>query len=94
MYLIRERDVLAWCHYNGLEFLKCACTATRLSKDGKAPSKREEIKRLIASLKETNPLVEENIFGSVENINLRKIMGYQKDGVKRTFLDDYDYGGK
>lgn len=93
MYLIRERDVLAWCHYNGLEFLKCACAATRTLEGGTAPSKRAEIKKLIASLKETNPLVEENIFGSVENINLRKIMGYQKDGVKRTFLDDYDHGG-
>lgn len=89
LYLVRERDVIAWADYNGLEFLRCACFATQ-NLDNKAfTTKRAEIKKLIATLKETNPLVESNIFGSVENVNLRKIIGYQKDGQRRTFLDDY-----
>lgn len=90
MYLIREQDVLAWTHYNCLEFIRCACVATQNADESQFVSKRAEIKSLIAKLKETNPLVDSNIFGSVENVNLRKIAGYQKDGVKRTFLDDYD----
>lgn len=89
MYLIREQDVLAWVHYNELHFLQCACSATRDNDSGAFTTKRAEIKQLIAALKESNPLVESNIFGSVENVNLRKILGYQKDGEKRTFLDDY-----
>ncbi|MGN1187678.1 MAG: ATP-binding protein [Lachnospiraceae bacterium] len=89
MYLIREQDVLAWAHYNELHFLQCACAATRNNDNRSFTTKRAEIKQLIASLKENNPLVESNIFGSVENVNLRKILGYQKDGEKRTFLDDY-----
>ena len=89
LYLVREQDVIAWADYNGLEFLRCACSATQ-NLDNKAfTTKRAEIKKLIATLKETNPLVESNIFGSVENVNLRKIIGYQKDGQRRTFLDDY-----
>ena len=89
LYLVRERDVIAWADYNGLEFLRCACSATQ-NPDNKAfTTKRAEIKKLIATLKETNPLVESNIFGSVENVDLRKIIGYRKDGQRRTFLDDY-----
>lgn len=89
LYLVREQDVIAWAHYNELEFLRCACSATQKLDDKAFSTKRAEIKNLIASLKETNPLVESNIFGSVENVNLRKIIGYQKDGEKRNFLDDY-----
>lgn len=89
LYLVREQDVIAWADYNGLEFLRCACSATQ-NPDNKAfTTKRAEIKNLIATLKETNPLVESNIFGSVENVDLRKIIGYRKDGQRRTFLDDY-----
>ena len=89
LYLVREQDVIAWADYNGLEFLRCACSATQ-NQDNKAfTTKRAEIKNLIATLKETNPLVESNIFGSVENVDLRKIIGYRKDGQRRTFLDDY-----
>ena len=48
-----------------------------------------EIKRLIAELKKTNPYVEGNIFRSVENVNLKTIVAYKKDGVKHSFLEDY-----
>lgn len=89
LYLVREQDVIAWADYNGLEFLRCACSATQNLDNKVFTTKRAEIKKLIATLKETNPLVESNIFGSVENVNLRKIIGYQKDGQRRTFLDDY-----
>lgn len=89
LYLVRERDVIAWADYNGLEFLRCACSATQKLDNKVFTTKRAEIKKLIATLKETNPLVESNIFGSVENVDLRKIIGYRKDGQRRTFLDDY-----
>lgn len=89
LYLVREQDVIAWANYNGLDFLRCACSATQNIANKTFSTKRAEIKKLIATLKKTNPLVESNIFGSVENINLRKVIGYRKDGEKRTFLDDY-----
>lgn len=57
--------------------------------DLSSDSKRLEVKRLIAQLKETNPFVEGNIFKSVENVNLRTIIAYKEDGVRHHFLDSY-----
>ena len=91
MYLIREDDIKHWRDYNDLHFIQCACrftdTCTTCRTDGSSPSKRMEIKNLIASLKQTNPFIEGNIFKSVENVNLRTIIAYKEDGVKHHFLD-------
>lgn len=93
MYLIREADIKHWRDYNQLTFLQCACRFTEqcaVSKpDFGSDSKRLEIKRLIAQLKEINPFVEGNIFKSVENVNLRTIIAYKEDGVKHHFLEHY-----
>ena len=93
MYLIREEDIKAWRDANDLHFLQCACRFTeenREDEEGSTESKRLEIKRLIASLKETNPFVEGNIFKSVENVNLNTVIAYKKDGIRHHFLEDYD----
>ena len=93
MYLIREDDIKHWRDYNNLYFIQCACrftdTCTTCEPDGRSVSKRMEIKNLIAKMKETNPYVEGNIFKSVENVNLKTIVVYKKDGVKHYFLEDY-----
>lgn len=94
MYLIRESEVKHWAAYNDLHFIQCACrftdTCTTCSPDSRTSSKRMEIKQLIAKLAEGNPQIEKNIFRSVENINLNKIVSYKKDGVIHSFLDGYD----
>ena len=48
------------------------------------------MKDLISRFRETSDVIESNIFKSVYNINLRTVIGYQKDGKKYYFLDDYD----
>ncbi len=95
MYLIREEDIIHWRDYNGLRFLQCACRFTELC-DAARPgaehavsSRRQEVKRLIAELKKTNPYVEGNIFRSVENVNLSTVIAYKKDGEKHYFWEDY-----
>ena len=94
MYLIREADIRHWRDYHGLHFLQCACrftdTCTTCDPDGRTVSKRMEIKNLIAALKQTNPVVEANIFKSVENVNLSTVICYKKDGVRHSFIEDYD----
>ena len=92
LYLVREDDIKKWRDYNDLHFIQCACkfTDTCTTCGGENASKRLEVKNLIRQLKETNPFVESNIFKSVENVNLRTIVAYKKDGVKHHFLDDYD----
>ena len=93
LYLIREDDIKAWRDYNGLHFIQCACkftdTCTTCSNEENR-SKRVEIKELIKEMKKTNPFVEANIFKSVENVNLDTVVGYKANGVRHSFLDDYD----
>jgi tRNA(Ile)-lysidine synthase TilS/MesJ/rhodanese-related sulfurtransferase len=93
MYLIREEHIKAWRDYNNLHFLQCACkftdTCTTCGDNGNK-SKRQEVKQLIAQLKKENPFVENNIFRSVENVNLSTVIAYKQNGEKHHFLDNYD----
>ena len=94
LYLIRERDIIHWCDYNNLKFIRCACKFTERSeaaKDDKEQiSKRKEVKNLIAAIEKDNPYVPMNIFRSVENVNISTIIAYKSDGVKHHFLETYD----
>lgn len=92
MYLIREEHIKAWRDDNQLQFLQCACRFTQNSafvSDMENTSKRQEIKQLISRLKQVNPFVENNIFKSVENVNLSTVIAYKQDGVRHHFLDHY-----
>jgi tRNA(Ile)-lysidine synthase TilS/MesJ/rhodanese-related sulfurtransferase len=93
LYLVREDDIKRWRDYNNLHFLQCAChftdTCSSCRDDGTSQSKRLEIKKLIAELKQVNPYVEANIFKSVENVNLSTVIAYKKDGVRHHFLESY-----
>ncbi len=94
LYLVREADIKHWRDYNDLTFLQCACRFTEQceisNEDGSNTSKRQEIKELIARLKEINPFVEGNIFKSVENVNLDTVIAYKKHGERHHFLREYD----
>lgn len=93
MYLVRENDIIHWRDYHGLQFIQCACHFTDAyvnHNNGEVSSKRQEVKQLIQKLKEINPYVESNIFKSVENVNLNTIMAYKQNGVKHSFLDEYE----
>ena len=89
MYLIREKDIIHWCDYNDLHFIRCACRFTEKAAESEEESKRLEIKHLIAKLKKTNPQVDINIFRSMENVNIDTVIEYKKDGQKHSFLEDY-----
>lgn len=92
MYLIREEHIEAWRDYNHLRFLQCACRFTENSTfrgDLENTSKRREIKQLIRQLRQINPFVENNIFKSVENVNLSTVIAYKQEGIRHHFLEDY-----
>lgn len=92
LYLIREADIIKWMHYNELHFIQCACRFTEncASCGGtEKGSKRAEIKELIHELAERNPVIEKNIFRSVENVNLSTVIAYKQDGVTHHFLTTY-----
>lgn len=98
LYLIREDDIKRWRDYNGLYFIQCACrftdTCSTCHPDGQGGSKRMEVKKLIAGMKEHNPFVENNIFRSVENVNLDTVIAYKEHGKRHHFLEDYVSGGE
>ena len=93
LYLIREADIIHWANYNDLHFIQCACRFTEhcASCGGtEKGSKRAEIKELIHELAQKDPVIEYNIFRSVENVNLNTVIGYNQDGVRHNFLDTYE----
>ncbi len=91
LYLVREKDIIAWAKYNKLTFLNCACKFTEESTHvDPTLSKRKEIKELIQTLMKNNKNLDYNIFKSLDNINLNCVLGTKKDGEYRNFLEEYD----
>jgi len=90
LYLVKEVDIIAWKNFNNLEFLNCACAFTERSNGDENLSKRKETKDLIKELRTKNKNIDFNIFKSTSNINLNTVLGYKKDGIEYTFLDDYE----
>ena len=91
LYLIKESAVLAWKKYNELTFINCAGRFTEncsIVDDG--TSKRKEMKNLVDNLRKINPSIDNNIFTSMNNINLNCVLGTKKDGKYISFLDNYD----
>ncbi len=97
LYLVKEKDVIAWAKRHELEFIQCACRFTEnceKNPDGKENSKRREMKELIKQFRKTSPYIDMNIFNSVHDVNLSTIIGYHNNEISYNFLDDYDDRGK
>lgn len=90
LYYVHEKDIITWKNAYHLNFLNCACKFTDLVEKEEKSSKRLVTKQLIASLKEQNPFVENNIFKSVEKVNLNTLISYHKGDQMTHFLDHYD----
>ena len=91
MLLVKEQDIISWKKSNELTFINCACRFTEgcsLINDG--TSKRKEMKELIKNMRKINPNVDNNIFKALENVNMNCILGWHKDGINYSFLDEYD----
>lgn len=90
LYYVREDDVIRWRDKNELEFISCGCKVAEMNKKKEDGSKRQEIKKLIKSLKENYDIVDQNIFNSAQNVNLDTIISYKKGDEFHSFLDDYE----
>ncbi len=91
LYLVKEEAIISWRNFNELTFINCACRFTEgcsIINDG--TSKRKEIKELIKRLRLVNKNIDSNIFKSMDNINLECVLGTKKNGVYKSFLEDYD----
>ena len=90
LYLVKEEAILAWKKSNDLTFLNCACKFTEESSIDENLSKRKEIKNLIKELKKVNSNIDNNIFKSLDNINLNCVLGTKKNKEYHSFLEDYN----
>lgn len=85
LYHIEEDYIERFIKNSGIIPLDCACTVAAK----KIGSKRNEIKELIESLKETFDNVDKSIFKAAENVNINGVLGFQYDEEKYSFLDFY-----
>ena len=91
LYLVKEYSIISWAKYNNLEFINCACKfIERVNNSDESVSKRKEMKELIKHLRELNPDIDYNVFKSLDNINLNCVLGTKKNGVYKSFMDEYD----
>ncbi len=92
MYCIHEDDIIAWCQYNSLEFIQCACRFTEETsrENGQLVSKRKEMKALIRKLKEDNKDVDKSIFNSLHKVSIETFPGYKIGKESHSFLEHYD----
>jgi tRNA(Ile)-lysidine synthase TilS/MesJ len=91
MYMVREKDVIAWRNYNHLTFLNCACRFTDSCALGEGGGgKRAQVKALIAQLEKAHPGVEMSIFRSCHDVSLDTVIGYKKNGVLHPFDEDFE----
>ena len=88
LYLIKEEDIINWKNSNNLNFINCACKFTERTNIENS-GKRKEIKELIKNLKKINPNIEQNIFKSLDNVNLNCVLGYSKNEIRTEFNEDY-----
>ncbi len=90
LYYVHEEDIVRWKERNGLRFLRCACRFTELSAAKEDESKRQEMKKLIAAMKKTNPNADISIFRSAYNVHVDTLIQYDSKGKKYPFLERFD----
>lgn len=86
MYFIEEEHIKRFINYSGIWPLNCACMVAAK----KVGNKRFEIKDLIKQLKENFDGVDKSIFKAAENVSMDSILGWEKDGIKYSYLDFYN----
>lgn len=85
LYLIEEKYIERFIQNSGIWPLNCACmvAAKRIG------NKRYEIKALIENMKKDFDNVDSSIFRAAQNVNMDGVLGWEKDGEKYSFLDEY-----
>lgn len=86
MYYIEEQYIQNFTQSSGIWPLNCACMVAAK----KTGNKRYEIKELIENLKKNFNNVDKSIFKAAENVSMDSILGWEHDGIKHSFLENFD----
>lgn len=79
LYMVKEKDILAWARYSEIEF--------------SADEENPEMKELVKRFRKTSQYIDKNIFNSVQDVNLTTVIAYEGKGREYNFLDDYEERG-
>lgn len=92
LFYVHEDSIINWRNRNELEFIACACKMTsKISEMGEqTDSARQRVKNLIKELKKTNEFVEDNIFMSMNNVQLDTVLGYKIKDKKYSFMKRFE----
>jgi tRNA 2-thiocytidine biosynthesis protein TtcA len=85
LYNIEEKHIERFIKNSGIQPLDCACIVAAK----KIGSKRREIKELIVQLNKKIKGADKRIFTAAKNVNMDTILGWEKDGIKYSYLDFY-----
>ncbi|WP_238883184.1 ATP-binding protein [Clostridium sp. YIM B02551] len=86
LYYIEEQYIQKFTQSSGIWPLNCACMVAAK----KTGNKRYEIKELIENLKKNFNNVDKSIFKAAENVSMDAILGWEKDGIKHSFLEEFE----
>jgi len=86
MIYVKEKAIIRYMEHIGIKAMNCGCKVA----GGELPSKRKEIKELIASLRKIHPNVDISIYRSSQNVNLNCVLGWLKGNKKYTYLNNYE----
>lgn len=86
LYYVEEDAIKRYTVNSGLSPMNCGCVVAAK----KTSSKRREMKELIKKLKETSADVDKCILKAAHNVNIDCIIGWQKNGQKHTFLEEFE----
>ena len=92
LYYVHEDYIINWKVRNELEFIACACKMKEnINERGEqTDSARQRVKLLIKELKKTNEFVEDNIFMSLNNVQLDTVLGYKVKDKKFSFMQRFE----
>jgi tRNA(Ile)-lysidine synthase TilS/MesJ len=93
MYTVKESFIADWVRYCGLDVTENPFEGTAFGESAQVKDyteRKEFVKSLMTRFRHTNPNIENNIFKSVYNVNLRTVIGWQQGSDRYSFLDFYD----
>ncbi len=85
MVYVREDNIKRFIKNSGVQAMNCGCIVAA----EKTSSKRAEVKQILKQFREVNKDIDKSIFASGKNVNISSVIGWEEDGVKHKFTDEY-----
>ncbi len=85
MVYVREDNIKRFIKNSGVQAMNCGCIVAAT----KTSSKRAEVKQILKQFRAINPDIDKSIFASGKNVNISSVIGWEENGKKYKFTDEY-----